>query len=289
MNASKNSVTLGILAAILSSILFTGTDVFAKALLHLGTGEITFFRGIIGMAFLPFLAKREGQRLFSGKDTLLLHVRGFTGGFGLLLFFFSLKGLTLGDSEILAQLCAFFMFVMAPFFLKNNPKGNIVSALLIIAAGAAIVLQVWNFNSFNVYALIGIASAISSAAAYICIGKLTEEKGRHSGAEIVFYFQLYSLICGAVLMPFDSVMPAGTDWLWILGLSVAAISAQMTFTWGCQHVHSVIISFVMYTAILFHILAGWLFWDEVLTVYSWIGGAMIVGGSALLLWRTREK
>lgn len=288
MNSSKNAVTLGILAAILAAILFTAMDVFVKALLRLGTGEITCLRGLIGMAFLPFIAKSEGQRLFSGKDTLLLHVRGFTGGMGLLLYFFSLRGLTLGDAEILAQLCAFFMFIMAPLFLHNNPKGNVVTALFIIAAGAGVVLQVWNFSSFNMYALVGIVSAIFSAGAYICIGRLTEEKGRHSGAEIVFYFQLYSMLCGAALMPFDSVMPEGTDWLWIIGLSITAIAAQMSFTWGCQHVHSVIISFVMYTAILFHILAGWLFWDEVLTVYSWIGGAMIVVGSALLLWRTRE-
>lgn len=157
----------------------------------------------------------------------------------------------------------------------------------IIAAGAAVVLQVWNFDSFNGYALFGLGSALSSALAYIAIGRLTEEPGRHSGTELVFYFQLYSMLCGAVLLPFGFVMPEGAEWLWILGLSVTAIAAQMVFTWGCQHVHSLIISFVMYTAILFHILAGWLFWGEVLTVYSWAGGAAIVGGSALLLWRTR--
>lgn len=287
MKERKHSVTIGILAAILAALLFAAMDIFVKALGRIGTGEITFLRGLIGLLFLPFLARRAAETVFSGKDRLLLHVRGFTGGFGILLFFFSLRGLTLGDAEILAQLCAFFMCVLSPLFLKNNPKGNILLPLLIIAGGAGLVLQVWNFHSFNEYALLGLASAFFSACAYICIGKLTEVPGRHSGIEIVFYFQFYSMLCGAVLMPFDFVMPEGLEWLWIFGLSVTAISAQMAFTWGCQHVHSLIISFVMYTGILFHILGGWLFWGEVLTFWSWAGGALIVGGSALLLWRTK--
>lgn len=280
-------VTLGIAAAMTAALLFTGMDVCAKALPRLGAGEITFLRGAIGLAFLPFIARQEGRHVFSGADRFTLHLRGFTGGLGILLFFFSLEGLTLGDAEILTELSAFFMCLLAPFFLRDNPGREVALPLGIIAAGAAVVLQVWNFDSFNGYALFGLGSALSSAAAYICIGRLTEVPGRHSGTELVFYFQLYSMLCGAALLPFGFVWPEGEEWLWVLGLSVTAIAAQMVFTWGCQHAHSLIISFVMYTAILFHILAGWLFWGEVLTLSSWAGGAAIVGGSALLLLRTR--
>lgn len=285
--SNKNRVTFGILISILAALLFSGMDVFAKALGNLGTGEITFLRGIIGMAFLPILSRKEALPLFSHKDTLLLHVRGACGGFGILLFFYSIRGLTLGDAEILSQLSAFFMCLMAPFFLKSNPRGNLILPLVIIAGGAGIILQIWNFSSFNFYALVGIVAAFLSGAAFICIGRLTE-KGGHSGTEIVFYFQLYSMIAGAVIMPFDFVMPSGIDWAWIVGLSFMAVMAQVSFTWGCQYVHSIIVSFVMYTGILFHILAGWLFWGEVLTIYSWVGGALIVLGSGMLLLRTRE-
>lgn len=288
MGQKKNRVTLGILAAVFAAFLFSGMDVFAKALGRLGTGEITFLRGIIGMAFLPLIARKESLPVFSGRDRLLLHVRGACGGFGILFFFYSIRGLTLGDAEILAQLSAFFMCLLAPFCLKRNPQGNLVLPLVVIAAGAGIILQIWNFHSFNLYAAVGILSAFLSGAAFICIGRLTE-KGGHSGTEIVFYFQLYSMLAGAVLMPFDFVMPEGLDWLWILGLSLMAVFAQVSFTWGCQYVHSIVVSFVMYTGILFHVLAGWLFWGEVLTACSWIGGALIVGGSALLLWRTKER
>ena len=210
------------------------------------------------------------------------------GGFGILLFFYSLPGLTLGDAEILVQLSAFFMCILSPLFLKTTPSGKVEVWLFVIAAGAAVVLRIWNFQAFNRYALLGVLSSFCTACAYTCIGKLTE-RGGHSGAELVFYFQAYSMVGGAALMAGHTVMPLLGDWPWILLLSFSALFAQVALTWGCTHIPPVIVTFAMYTGLLFHILAGWILWGEKLTLYSWIGGAIIVFGSAMLLWETRKR
>lgn len=284
----KGQMTLGITASILAAFLFTVMDVSAKVLAPMGMGEITFIRGMAGLFFIPLIARHEGKPIFSGKDRLLLHLRGLFGGFGILLFFYSLPGLKLGDAEILVQLSAFFMCILSPIFLKTTPSGKVVPWFIIIAAGAAVVLQVWNFEAFNRYALLGVISSFCTASAYTCIGRLTE-KGGHSGAEIVFYFQLYSMIGGAILMVGQMVLPSGTDWIWIFFMSFSALFAQVALTWGCTHIPPVIVTFAMYTGLLFHILAGWLLWGEELTAFSWIGGTVIVFGSAMLLWKTRKS
>ena len=284
----KGQMTLGITASILAAFLFTVMDVSAKVLAPLGMGEITFIRGMAGLFFIPLITRHEGKPIFSGKDRLLLHLRGLFGGFGILLFFYSLPGLKLGDAEILVQLSAFFMCILSPIFLKTTPSGKVVPWLITIAAGAAVVLQVWNFEAFNRYALLGVISSFCTASAYTCIGRLTE-KGGHSGAEIVFYFQLYSMIGGALLMVGHMVVTAGTDWIWIFFMSFSALFAQVALTWGCTHIPPVIVTFAMYTGLLFHILAGWLLWGEELTAFSWIGGTVIVFGSAMLLWKTRKS
>lgn len=284
----KGQMTLGITASILAAFLFTVMDVSAKVLAPLGMGEITFIRGMAGLFFIPLIARHEGKPIFSGKDRLLLHLRGLFGGVGILLFFYSLPGLKLGDAEILVQLSAFFMCILSPIFLKTTPSGKVVPWLITIAAGAAVVLQVWNFEAFNRYVLLGVISSFCTASAYTCIGRLTE-KGGHSGAEIVFYFQLYSMIGGAILMVGQMVLPSGTDWIWIFFMSFSALFAQVALTWGCTHIPPVIVTFAMYTGLLFHILAGWLLWGEELTAFSWIGGTVIVFGSAMLLWKTRKS
>lgn len=279
---------IGILAAILAAALFTTMDVFVRFLGHMDTGEITFWRGLLGLLLLPIMARKASVPVFSGRHRMILHLRGFFGGAGIFLFFLSIKGLTLGDAEILAQLAAFFMCFLSPIFLKGKISASIIPGLVVITAGTACVIQVWNFESFNEYALLGIISAFFSACAYIAIGMLTD-RGGHSGIEIVFYFQFYSMIIGALMMLEGFHWPGTYDWIWIIGMSASALFAQMTLTWACQHVHSLIVSFAMYTGVLFHVFCGWLFWGEILTIWSWIGGAMIIVGSGALLLAGREK
>lgn len=273
----------GILASILAAVFFTTMDVGAKKLIHLGTGEITFFRGVIGLLLLPFMARMESRPVFSGKDHLLLHLRGLFGCACLLFFFYCLNGLTLGDAEILTQLSAFFMCLLSPVFLKGKLQKRAVPRLGMIALGAAIVLQVWNYHSFNLFAVFGILSAFFAACAYVCIGIMTE-RGGHTQTELVFYFQLYSALGGLLLMGMGHwALPVGAEWGWILELALSALLGQVCLTWGCTHIHPTMVNFLMYTGILFHILAGALLWGETLTLYSWVGGSLIVLGSVLLL------
>ena len=49
------------------------------------------------------------------------------------------------------------------------------------------------------------------------------------------------------------------------------------------HINSILVSFLMYTEILFHVWFGWLIWDEVLTMASCFGGACIIAGSIQLM------
>lgn len=84
------------------------------------------------------------------------------------------------------------------------------------------------------------------------------------------------------------VVPAGTDWIWIFscpsppfcpGGSDLGLYPYSAGDCDLCHVHGP----------SFHILAGWLLWGEELTAFSWIGGTVIVFGSAMLLWKTRRS
>lgn len=85
MTTKPSSMTLGILASILAALLFTLMDVSAKAVSYLGTGELTFVRGLVGLFFLPLIAKRESLPLFREGQTAPSYARHF-GGMGILLF-----------------------------------------------------------------------------------------------------------------------------------------------------------------------------------------------------------
>lgn len=155
--------------------------------------------------------------------------------------------------------------------------------MLSIAIGTLCVVQIWNFNAFNIYTLFGIGGGFFSAAAYIVISRLAE-KGFRSNTEIVFYFQIFSILVGLSMAGNESwILPEGWDWFFVIGLGLFALSAQMFMTWAFQHVNSLVVSFLMYSEILFHVIFGWAFWDEIMAPASWFGGALIVAGSIMLM------
>ncbi len=279
----KSTLTAGIIATFLCSIFFTAMSGCARMLEPMPSGELTFFRGFFGLLFIPLIAWQNGQKIFSGTHVGLLTLRGVFGSIALYLYFLSIEGLTLGDGQILGQLSAFFMCILAPVFLKEKMPRQVIPALSLIALGAMVVMQVWNFASFNVYALYGALGGLSCAGAYMTISMLGE-RGFKSDTEIVFYFQLWSLITGLLLMmKEDFLMPHGIQWFWALAIGLTALIAQMLMTWAFQHIHSIIVSFIMFSQILFHIIMGRIFWGETMTLWSWIGGAFIVAGSMALL------
>ena len=117
---NESGLMRGIFAAIGASLSFTFLDVFVKAMPEIASSELTFFRGIVGLFFIPLLCRETRERFFTGEHWQLLSLRGFFGSCGLFSFFLSIRGLTLGDSQILAQLSAFFMCLLAPFFLSER-------------------------------------------------------------------------------------------------------------------------------------------------------------------------
>lgn len=280
---SGSSIFLGVIATLLASLAFTLSSACARMLEPgISSGEMTFFRGVFGLLLIPLLCLQTGEKFFTGHHKVLLSLRGFFGSCGLWLYLVSIEGLTLGDSQILAQTSAFFMCLLSPLFLSEKLPREAVPGLLAITVGTLLVVRIWDFSSFNIYALYGLACGLASAAAYITISLLAEKNFR-ANTEIVFYFQIYSILIGLFLMAGDFVMPRGAEWLWLAGLGAFALAAQMFMTWAFQHANSIIVSFLMYSEILFHALFGWLFWEEIMTPASWAGGALIVLGSILLM------
>lgn len=266
---------------ILSSLAFSMQNVIVKELSYtMGTGEISFFRGFLSALLILALMKVQHVH-FSKFDRPTLWFRGIVGGAGMICIFYALRGMPLADVSILSQLSAFFVMIFAAVFLKEvMPKGAIVP-LIVIVAGACLVVKPWNFSSFNVYSLFVLAQALFAAMAYTTISRLTGS-GRHHQYEIVFYFLFCAAVAGALLMGFDFQMPDSKEGILYILLGLITVIAQIWMTDAYAYGNPVVVSFVAYIAVVFNALWGFVFFDEVLTIMTVIGGICIVGGSMYL-------
>lgn len=117
---TRGNIFLGVVTTILASLSFTAMSACAKALAPISSEEMTFFRGLVGLIFIPLLTLQTKEPFFTGKYKFMLSLRGFFGSAALLFYFLSIEGMTLGDSQILSQLAAFFMCILSPIFLKEK-------------------------------------------------------------------------------------------------------------------------------------------------------------------------
>lgn len=153
---NRGSITMGVVTTLLASLSFTFMSACAKWLPEMPSGEMTLFRGIVGLFFIPLLCLQTKEHFFSGKHKWMLCLRGLFGSIALFFYFLSIEGLTLGDSQILSQLAAFFMCLLSPLFLKEKLPCQAIPGMLAIAVGTLCMVQIWNFNAFNIYTLFGI-------------------------------------------------------------------------------------------------------------------------------------
>ena len=278
----------GVIYSVLAALAFSFQNVIVKDLsVSMGTGEIAFFRGTVSAVIIVTLMKLQGIHL-SHEDRPTLALRGVLGGVGMVCMFYGLRGVPLGDASILSQLSAFFVMLFAAIFLKEVIPKKAVLPLIFIIGGASLVVRPWHFDAFNVYSLFVLAQAVLAAAAYTTVSKLTAS-GKHHQYEIVLYFLVCAAVAGAVLMGADFHWPDFHEWIFCLILGINSVLAQIWMTRSYMYGNAVIVSIVAYIAVFFNSLWGFVFFDEVMTSMTLIGGILIIGGSMYLTKMKHER
>lgn len=273
----------GVVYAILSALAFSIQNVIVKELSYtMSTGEIAFFRGFLSAVLILGLM-RVNHVYLSHEDRPTLWLRGILGGTGMICIFYALRGMPLADVSIISQLSAFFVMLFAAIFLKEVlPKGAKLP-LVVIFAGGCLVVRPWNFDSFNVYSLFALAQAVFAAGAYTTVSKLTDS-GKHHPYEIVLYFLVCAALSGAVLMILGGsfLVPNLQEWGWYIALGLITVIAQIWMTDAYAMANPVVVSFVSYIGVFFNALWGFVIFQEMLTLLTVAGGALIIGGSMYL-------
>ncbi|UIP30675.1 DMT family transporter [Photobacterium sp. TLY01] len=269
----------GVLLTIGSAFIFSVMNALIKAASDtIPTAEIVFFRSIIGTVLILLLMKHSRIR-FSSQGIPLLVLRGVFGALYLLAFVYTLANIPMADAVILAYLSPFFVLVFSRLILKETLPPRSVLLLLAVLTGAGLIINPLDYDSYNLYALAGVASAAFAAGASITIKQLSK---RHHTYEIVFYFLFIATLISAMLMADHFVMPQGVTWLYLIAIGVVSLLGQIFLTQAFSHENAAVVAVTRYIGIVFNILWGLMFWQEIPDSLTIAGGTVIVIASILL-------
>ncbi len=243
--------------------------------------EIVFYRGIVGVCFMAFIARGRGVSLRT--EVPMMHVwRNIVGVSALVAWFYAIAKLPLATAMTLNYMSGIWVatFLIAGTLALGKlsdvrRQGPLVLAVLCSFAGVVMLLRPTVEQNQVFGGLVGLLSGVLSGLAYMqvaALGRVGEPETR-----TVFYFSLGATLAGLVGMLATGVhawtWPAAA---WLLPLGVLAALGQLCMTRAYTHGATMVVANLQYSGIVFASLYGLLLFDAQIPPIGWAGMALIV-------------
>ena len=245
---------------------------------YFSSTELVFYRSLFGV-WMTYLILRY-YRLPVRTPHWRIHCwRGISGLVSLLMFFYCLTQLPLATAISLNYTWPLFVALFSTLILKEHIHWPLICTILLGFAGVILLMQPTLPEDHWVASLMGMASGVFAAIAYINVKQL----GNLGETEwlVVFYFTLISTLITGVGLMFMTLNPI--TWpglLLLLAIGVTATLAQLAMTRAYHKGVTLVVTSLGYSTVLFASLWGILLWNELLSPIAWLGmGLIILGGS----------
>ena len=276
-----------------AALLFSLMAVCVKwASAQYSTGELVFYRSLIGTLFITAVARLRGTSLRTTLPSMHFW-RGASGVLALLLWFYAIGGLPLATAMTLNYMSSVWMalFLLGGAVMLGSARvdGRLIAAVLTGFAGVALVLRPTLEQQQLWHGLAGLLSGLLAATAYLqitALGRAGEPTER-----IVFYFSLGGLGVGALWIALQGAhahTPRGL--LLLLAIGLLATTAQMMTTRAYRIGRTLSNASLQYLGIVFSFGFGVLLFDDPVTWMALAGMALIVvAGLAATLLRSHQQ
>jgi drug/metabolite transporter (DMT)-like permease len=274
-------------------VMFTVMASLIKASsVHVPPGEAVFFRSFFAMPVIfAWLALRGDLKTGLRTKRPVGHaLRGLVGVSAMGCGFAALGILPLPEVTALGFAAPLITVLLAALLLGERLRLFRLSAVMLGLVGVTVVL--WprlTLDGWGDAATLGVVLVLVSAA----MRALAQIQGRHlvvteETSAIVFYFSLTATAFSLLTVPFGWAWPAPIVLAQLIGAGVIGGVAQIFLTTAYRFAGAAVIAPFDYASILFAILFGFVFFDEVPTMMVLIGSSLVVLAGGLIIWRERQ-
>lgn len=249
--------------------------------------EIVAARAIVSL-LLSYLDVKRKRLSVWGTRRFLLVCRGTFGALALVCVYYAVTTIALADATILQYTYPAFTAILALLFLGERIQRATALCLLMSFAGVVVMMQPWNMQlSAQAIPLLSLlaalAGALGSAAAYVLVRKLSQTE---DSSVIIFYFPLIALPLSLLMLGDNFVMPTWQAGLLLVLVGIFTQVGQVGLTKAMAAETAGKASAYAYVQVIFSAILGMLFFDEIPTLWTLIGGCLIIAGALInALWK----
>jgi drug/metabolite transporter (DMT)-like permease len=245
------------------------------------TFEVVFFRNLFGLlAMLPLLGG-VGLGMFRAKSPGRLMLMSTWHLLGMVCYFLALVYLPIAEVTALSFSKPLFATVGAALILHEVVRARRWSAVGLGLFGVLIVLQP-GAQAISPYAALVLLGALLGAATSLMIKRLTATEGV---ATIVWYQALFATVLALPLCLLQWRTPDATGWLLLLAIGALGTLSWLTMTRAFFLADASAVVPFEFLRLPFAALVAYLWFAEVPSVWTWLGGALIFGATAYIAER----
>jgi len=279
---------------LLSALISALNGAIAKILSNdISALEIVFFRNILGVFLIIWALRIKPPSLKGGKFHMLF-LRGFLGFVAMILFFYTITVIPLGEAITLNKTSPLFVSILAYYLLNEHLSKRTILALLIGFFGIVLITKPFGL-SISYEHFLGVLGGFFAAAAYTTIKKI---KDIYDSRIIVLSFVGVGSLLPALLFlsaPYldppqslaflfpEFILPTGFNvWFFIGVMALISTLSQWLLTKAYSFSKVSIIGVISYTNIPFAIGFGYMLGDAFVDPLTLLGIAFIVLGGILV-------
>lgn len=269
------------IAAFVGVALLSLMDAFMKgAALAAGAYTATVLRSLFGAAMIaPFWFAKDWR--WPEKDVLKLHLeRGIISAFMALSFFYAITKLPLAEAIAISFVAPLIALYFARVLLDEQiSQGAILASLLGFAGTLVIVGGKIGQGEFDRDVGLGLAALFFSAMLYAYNFVVIRRQSQVAGPIEIATF--HSGIGGLIMLLFAPLAwetPSSDSLLLIAAAGFLTVTGAMAIAWAYAREEAQALVPIEYSAFVWAVLLGWVFFQEAVTVPTLAGTALIVTG-----------
>jgi S-adenosylmethionine uptake transporter len=281
----RNPVLLGVLVMLLGDFMFALNDAMGKWLVAtLAVGQILAVRSIGSFIVLGPLIWRQGaDALFKVERPWLQVVRAVVIALETAVFYASVFFLPLADVFSFYMAGPIYVAALSHVLLGERVGWRRWMAILVGFCGVLIMLQPsGDFTVGSVFAIVG-----SLLFAFtIILGRMLRGT---SDTTLVTWQTVASCLLGIciVLLIEDWKTPTALEWGGMLLLGVVACAAHLLIVRALKLAPAALLAPMHYTLLLWAVILGWLFFNEVPSTRILAGSAVVVLAGLFIFHRQK--
>ena len=271
--------------------ILSGMDAAMKTLvIAIGVYNVVLWRSMLATV-VSGAVWFSGPRVWPQSSVLKLHVlRSVLISIVLLTFFWGLARLPLADAIGLSFIAPLLALFLAAMLLGERIGRPAIWASLAGMAGVALIMGgQFELVEYSPEIMQGTIAVLLSTLFYAFNLILARKQAQLAKpTEIMFFQSLLLTIFFLLPAPWLAVSLAQEHWLALVGVTALSLSGQFLMSWSYARAEAQYLIPTEYSAFVWAILFGWVFFDEGVVWTTLIGAALIIAG-CLIAARSNAK